>query len=333
MDTARTISQVSRLQRKIWIYVCLLTVFLFLAANGRTAYAAPARVSIVNQGIFNVRVTYGTMTSSAAAPEDWPATSPRQITYSGWYNIVPGETQEFPGNAWFYVEYGDKRFAWPGRTETLGVVRKSGAFDSVHVGYDNNTPPLPNSSDLELLVGRGFEMRTFQELPAGEYRISESVAAFPKTVSVSTGSGEQGAASGAGGTITLSAGLTADPHRVNVLAMGTRAASSLSGDCAGYIGSHPTARLNWSGESPELHIYVTSPVDTILLVKDPSGNYHCSDDWTTGSSMDPMLRFVHPIEGDYVIWVGKYDIGGTADALLYFSEQESLNPSNPQLFG
>ncbi|MDX1688353.1 MAG: hypothetical protein R3248_10250 [Candidatus Promineifilaceae bacterium] len=71
---------------------------------------------------------------------------------------------------------------------------------------------------------------------------------------------------------------------------------------------------------------MTSTADTTLLVRDPRGNYHCNDDWTSGDT-DPMLQFNNPRAGTYTIWVGKY-FSGTASGVLHISEL-NRNPARP----
>ena len=131
---------------------------------------------------------------------------------------------------------------------------------------------------------------------------------------------------GAGETIALGAGFPSAAHSINVMAMGTRAASSLRGECPGFIGSHPTVRLHWSGDTSELTIFASGEENTTLLIKDPSGDYHCNEGGANGRTVDPVVRLSHPGEGSYAIWVGRYDIGATADTRLHFSERGVLFP-------
>lgn len=129
-------------------------------------------------------------------------------------------------------------------------------------------------------------------------------------------------------SISLQAGFTPDPYMTSVIAEGSRLTSSLQSGCAGYIGTEPTLRLNWSGSSNRLRFFVTSSSDTILLIRHPSGSYHCNDDWTTGNR-NPMLTWNNPRSGTYTIWVGTYS-GGNASGNLHITEISSHNPSNPQ---
>jgi hypothetical protein len=299
-----------------------------MAPNKLLVQAADEGVMIANQGTGNVGVAYGTLARSSTNPEGLVEAPLSRITYSGWYNIGPGQTRYFPANAWFYVEKEGIRYSWADKSETTGVILRPGAFKNMQVDYEGDREPRPSDRDLGQLISQGFELRTFQALPAGVYHVTSTEASTNKPITVATrGNGGDMVTTGAGGTITLEAGFPVDPHLVNVLALGTRAASSLRTDCTGYIGSHPTLRIDWRGTSPELSFYVTSYEDTTLVVKDPSGGYHCNDDWPANASIDPLLLFNNPAEGIYTVWVGKYEIGGTASAQLQISERHAMIPT------
>ena len=84
--------------------------------------------------------------------------------------------------------------------------------------------------------------------------------------------------------------------------------------CAGFIANAtPSAAVAWSGDGP-LSIYAVSGDDTTLLVSDPDGRWHCSDD---ARGVDPAVSIARPKAGTYVVWVGTQAPGETAGATLH----------------
>ena len=83
--------------------------------------------------------------------------------------------------------------------------------------------------------------------------------------------------------------------------------------CSGYIdNARPTAKLAVTGGGP-LAIYAVSGSDTTLLVADPSGRWHCSDD---ANGSNPAVTFSRAEPGDYVVWVGTFSPNTPAEAEL-----------------
>ena len=73
--------------------------------------------------------------------------------------------------------------------------------------------------------------------------------------------------------------------------------------CSGYIDNGtPTVAVALAEAGP-LAIYAASDTDTTLLVLDPSGRWHCSDD-ARGS--DPAVTFSQAASGTYKVWVGVF---------------------------
>jgi hypothetical protein len=73
--------------------------------------------------------------------------------------------------------------------------------------------------------------------------------------------------------------------------------------CSGYIdNARPSAKLTVEGDGP-LAIYAVSGSDTTLLVSDPSGRWHCSDD---ANGSNPAVTFARAAPGTYVVWVGTF---------------------------
>lgn len=83
--------------------------------------------------------------------------------------------------------------------------------------------------------------------------------------------------------------------------------------CSGFIANAaPTATVAVTGAGP-LAIYAVSGSDTTLLVSDPAGRWHCSDD-ARGS--DPAVTFAQAAPGRYVVWVGTFSPNAAAPATL-----------------
>jgi hypothetical protein len=108
---------------------------------------------------------------------------------------------------------------------------------------------------------------------------------------------------------------TADVASLNVQAGGADRNTIPGSGCSGFItNAAPTAVVSFGGSGP-LSIYATSGTDTTLLVADPGGRWHCSDD---ANGSNPGLTFATAAEGDYTVWVGTFspDAAGTAARLF-----------------
>lgn len=112
------------------------------------------------------------------------------------------------------------------------------------------------------------------------------------------------------GTQTLSTGFSPDPILLELSPGGSFSASSLPGaECLGYINeAQPDLRISYEAGADPLSVFVNSSSDTTLLVNDPSGNWHCSDDSAFLSSTNPGVQISSPTSGDYNVWVGTYDM-------------------------
>ncbi len=83
--------------------------------------------------------------------------------------------------------------------------------------------------------------------------------------------------------------------------------------CSGFINNaRPSAKLTVSGDGP-LSIYAVSGSDTTLLVSDPAGRWHCSDD---ANGSNPAVTFARAAPGSYVVWVGTFSPNEGAEAKL-----------------
>lgn len=125
------------------------------------------------------------------------------------------------------------------------------------------------------------------------------------------------------GYFELAANFNPDPMVVTLQAGGDQDMSMRTqGQCLGYINPlRPDVTLNYQAGQFDLSIYVLGGlVDTTLIVRDPSGQWHCNDDYP-GLDLDPALVFEQPRSGDYAIWVGLHS-GGVAEVKLHFSEMD-----------
>lgn len=129
------------------------------------------------------------------------------------------------------------------------------------------------------------------------------------------------------GTANLEAGFMPDPHTVEVTPGGPDSAEHLGDDCWGYItNNQPDYDLNYEAGSAELGIIVDSDIDTTLVINDPRGNWHCSDDSDRLFDANPGILFNTPLSGNYNIWIGTYSEDEESDstflAITEYGEDE-----------
>lgn len=121
------------------------------------------------------------------------------------------------------------------------------------------------------------------------------------------------------GSVSLNAGFTPDPYRVDVSAGGSISAQGRFSDCRGYIADAPDFRVHYSAGSLPLYIGVDAEADTTLVINGPDGQWYCDDDGAD-EPLNPLLSWGNPPSGQYDIWVGTYSSGGLQPATLYISE-------------
>lgn len=104
----------------------------------------------------------------------------------------------------------------------------------------------------------------------------------------------------------------ADLMQADIQAGGNDRVAVQGSGCSGYItNASPAGAIAWSG-SGALSIYATSGTDTTLLVSDPDGRWHCSDD---ANGSNPAVTIAQAKGGRYLVWVGSFE-PGTASASL-----------------
>lgn len=141
---------------------------------------------------------------------------------------------------------------------------------------------------------------------------------------VSTGTLDFGAAPNFG-SVDLTSGFSPDPYAVGLVSGGSVDVSYLGGACVGYATAAPDFRLHYtSGGFSLLRIYFVGGGDTTLIINDPFGGWHCSDD--SFGALNPSLDFGSPASGQYDIWVGSYSVGTSVSGTLYVTEQEGNHP-------
>lgn len=131
------------------------------------------------------------------------------------------------------------------------------------------------------------------------------------------------AQSGTYGSLTLNSGFSDDPTTIQVQAVGTRTFTG----CTGYFPEQPTFVLNYIvDEVWPLAIFLESTVDTVLLVRGPSGAQCDDDGWSSEGLGDsdaghPMLMWEEPAGGLYYIYAGTYQPQAAALATVQISEE------------
>lgn len=97
---------------------------------------------------------------------------------------------------------------------------------------------------------------------------------------------------------------TAEPASAEIRAGGADRNGVPGNGCSGFIDNgQPAATVSVSGGSGPLAIYAVSGVDTTLLVADPDGRWHCSDD---ANGSNPAVTFANARSGTYTVWVGTF---------------------------
>lgn len=124
------------------------------------------------------------------------------------------------------------------------------------------------------------------------------------------------------GTVTLRPGFVPDPHAVAGTAGGAIDANGFAPTCAGFVRAEPDHALVLRGSEPWLRIYVSSAVDTTLVVRRPDGTWLCDDD---AFGRNPAVEGAFPA-GRYLIWVGTYHASATGAYTLGVTELRSNRP-------
>ncbi|RTE87071.1 MULTISPECIES: serine protease [Gammaproteobacteria] len=151
----------------------------------------------------------------------------------------------------------------------------------------------------------------------GQLNISENVS------STSSGAQLDFSADPYFGEESLSAGFQPNPHSVSITAGGSVDLSTQDiGSCYGHAAEAPDFRLQWSGSSNLRIAFTASSTgdDTVIVVNDPNGNWHCNDDL---EGLNPGLTFNSAASGQYDVWVGSYSEGEYIEGNLTIRDMSS----------
>lgn len=156
------------------------------------------------------------------------------------------------------------------------------------------------------------------------------------------------------GEIELSSGFEDDPHTVTLSAGGfvDLSSSTIVDNCVGWVSEAPDYQLTFRPDlssALSLGFYTDSEVDTVILINDPQGNWHCNDDFNADSELGlgAGLRFEEPLDGIYDVWVGVYneddrfesadllitELNTLVDAFLEGDEIDSIGNGTPSSSG
>lgn len=115
----------------------------------------------------------------------------------------------------------------------------------------------------------------------------------------------------------LGPSLSPDPFTTTLAAGGIIDASTVSPACNGYIATQPDFTLAYTASSEPLRTFVDSNADTTLLIRTPSGEVLCNDDF---DGLNPGIIIETPTSGTYEVFIGTYEQGGdNPNATLAFT--------------
>ncbi len=126
------------------------------------------------------------------------------------------------------------------------------------------------------------------------------------------------------GTITLEAGFTPDPHKVQGTSGGATDAATVNPSCNGYIADTPDHLFVAQGAFSGLRIMAKSEGDITLVIQKPDNTYLCNDD---SDGTNPLVAGEFPA-GTYKVWVGSYEQGTNSAYTLGLSELDEITPSS-----
>lgn len=97
----------------------------------------------------------------------------------------------------------------------------------------------------------------------------------------------------------------------------TEPAFAVAADCAGHVNfDAPDALLNVTDQEHTLSLFAESVVDLVLMIQDPSGDWHCNDDI---HGFNPAVTLSPAPAGTYRIQVGAYERDRTGSYELFAS--------------
>ena len=87
---------------------------------------------------------------------------------------------------------------------------------------------------------------------------------------------------------------------------------------------HDTFRWVGSGFLRFYWLPDSADADTVMVIYDPLGQWHCLDD--SFSPRHPTIDFNPSQDGYYQIWVGTYSPGQNPPGTLYITEMDTNHP-------
>lgn len=99
--------------------------------------------------------------------------------------------------------------------------------------------------------------------------------------------------------------------------------------CSGLVSLTPSYVFDWSGETDALSLFVEADGDATLLVRAPDGSLLCSDD-ASAENTNPLLTITQPVDGLYLVWVGRIDPTEPVNGELTITEAADAQPAESQ---
>lgn len=98
---------------------------------------------------------------------------------------------------------------------------------------------------------------------------------------------------------------------------GLEPAASVASHCSGYVDFEAAdVTLTLDAQQPTLSLYAESATDTVIMVLDPAGTWHCNDD---SDGVNPAVTLAPARPGDYQVLVGSFSQGAVGSYQLWAS--------------
>lgn len=140
------------------------------------------------------------------------------------------------------------------------------------------------------------------------------------------GNGLLASATAVYGSHELDEGSFTENFETYLYAGGNRDVSYLGGECVGQAAAEPDFQFEVKDSLGEMLLAFAADTDgddAVLIVNDPSGNWHCNDD-AYGESMNPALLMDLSETGTYRVWVGSYQSGAVFAGTLLARQGSDL---------
>jgi hypothetical protein len=171
--------------------------------------------------------------------------------------------------------------------------------------------------------GGGDPLVMLRDAPAGQYEVwvgSKLGADISGTLHVTRATlVETGATSGVHGMRELLPEFTPATTDIEIAPRpaGTVDARLILTGCQGRIARRPDLVVRIGASMPSLRAYVTSTVDTTLMMHGPDDLWYCDDD--SYGSFNPLLDFANLGAGSYELWVGAFNAAQPVSGTLHLT--------------